>query len=1248
MQFLWVAGLLLFPVMESSGQATQPTNTPVEEYRNIAAGRAERIARQLGLTDENAFQRVRECITCFYVGLNDIHSDRDNRLSQLEERGGQERASGKAGRIRKNADRKAGANHHQLLKCLERDLDSLQIDFVKDGLTYGVLPATYKGYQEMLPGLSESQKARILTWLSEAREKAMDGGTSDEKHALFGKYKGRINNYLSSQGYDLKQAGEAWEKRIRGKNSTVPSAKKPDIVNVPEVKQGRDGALIYSADSAGNRIPDYSWCGYRMSEYAIPLVPVRVVVPGMTGDATDALQGAIDYVSSLPRDSDGFRGAILLEKGVYQLSGRLVIRASGVVLRGSGMDKDGTSLVAAGKDRQTLVRILGKNDRTVSQPVQIVSSYVPVNGTVVQVQKSESFVTGDQVLVRRPSVAGWIAQLGMEGFGGVPGWLGWKPGQRDLVWDRTVTRVEGDRVTLDVPLTTALDSLLGGGTLVEYQWPGRIAGIGIENLSLVSEYDNDNPKDEQHCWSAITIENAEDCWVRQVTYRHFAGSAVAVYETARRITVEDCLSLDPVSELAGARRNTFFTMGQQTLFQRIYAEHGWHDFSTGFCTAGPNAFVQCESRLPLSFSGAADSWASGVLFDIVTVEGQNLSFMNRGQDAQGAGWCAGSSMFWQCSASRIDCYAPPGAYNWAYGAWAQFSGNGAWSDANNHISPRSLFYAQLAERLKKSAEEYGNQVMPVLGTPSTSPTVEQAVELTRLSLNPAPSLKEWIGEAGNRNPIPLNAEGAVRSGFTMNAGKTLLSGGSSLKLSGGWLVFGDEGIAVGMNYTAPYWRGDARPYGVAEARPSLTRFVPGRNGTGYTDYLEEVAAWMNTNGFVAFDFSYGLWYDRRRDDHERIRRADGEVWPPFYELPFARSGRELAWDGLSKYDLTRWNEWYWQRLRLFSHLAVQHKLVLLHQNYLQHNILEAGAHWADFPWRTANNINHTGFPEPPPYAGDKRIFMDGLFYDVSHPVRRALHRTYIRQCLENFRNSGNVIQLTSAEYTGPLHFVRFWLDVIREWESETGRKVLVGLSATKDVQDSILSDPSRSKGVDVIDIRYWGYRKDGSLYAPPGGQHLAPRQHARQSDPGARSFDQVYRAVAEYRMQYPRKAVIYSEYPGMVPWAVFMAGGSLAPVPSVSDPRFLKEAATMKPLSLSGTASGCYVLGNPGKGYIVYLERGSSLPASLMTDAKGMAVYHINPETGETILAGVHAAPGDSFPEPIQAAETTLIWLRSE
>ena len=78
--------------------------------------------------------------------------------------------------------------------------------------------------------------------------------------------------------------------------------------------------------------------------------------------------------------------------------------------------------------------------------------------------------------------------------------------------------------------------------------------------------------------------------------------------------------------------------------------------------------------------------------------------------------------------------------------------------------------------------------------------------------------------------------------------------------------------------------------------------------------------------------------------------------------------------------------------------------------------------------------------------------------------------------------------------------------------------------------------------VDLIDIRYWHYQADGTTYAPKGGQNLAPRQHARLLKPKTTSFEQVYRAVNEYRQKFPGKAVMYSG-DGYVSngWAAFMA-----------------------------------------------------------------------------------------------------------
>ena len=145
------------------------------------------------------------------------------------------------------------------------------------------------------------------------------------------------------------------------------------IINASEDK------LEYIADGMGDRVPDFSYCGYMASEIPVPDVPVKIIIPELPGDATGCIQKGIDYVSSLPLDENGYRGTVLLEKGVYEISGSLIIRASGVVLRGSGCGRDGTTLMGAGVHRETLIRVAGGRNRKTEEQVPLADRYFPVN-----------------------------------------------------------------------------------------------------------------------------------------------------------------------------------------------------------------------------------------------------------------------------------------------------------------------------------------------------------------------------------------------------------------------------------------------------------------------------------------------------------------------------------------------------------------------------------------------------------------------------------------------------------------------------------------------------------------------------------------------------------------------------------------------------------------------------------------------------------------------------------------------------
>lgn len=912
------------------------------------------------------------------------------------------------------------------------------------------------------------------------------------------------------------------------------------------------GRLVYVPDDQGNRIPDFSMAGYAGNKIPIPSIPASIELNPREGDCTQYIQSAIDVVARQPIGMNGFRGAVVLKKGSYAVLGTLKIRANGVVLAGEGMGPDGTILKAIGKGRRPLILVQGNNDPAMDGPVfGVATAYVPIGAMEMDVALGHSLKAGDFIRIRQKSSDGWIKSLGMDfaHAGEATSYLRWIPGKMDLVWERTVVKVDGQKILLDAPITSPLDSRITQATVMRVEGDSRIHQVGVENFRCESVVDSQNPKDEEHSWVAIAMDQVQNGWVRDVCAIGFCGSAVRLNMGSRQVTVQDCEFLAPVSEIAGERRHAFFTQGQLCLFQRLRSEQARHDFTVGHLACGPNVFLDCISHDSLDFSGPAGSWASGVLFDNIKMDGGGLSLTNREIWGQGVGWAGVNSVLWQCSAPVITNRRPPGNQNWAIGCWAQFVGDGNWKSLNEFVKPASLFRQQLVDRIG----------------PKGDLVLDRQKIVRSLALIP-----NWIEKIPPARTAPPPQK--------------------KLELLNGWLAMNGT-LVSGRKTGVTWWRGSTIPSRVSEFGGGVTRYVPGIDGPGYTDDLDQLTDQMVADKVLALEHHWGLWYDRRRDDHEMVRRMDGEVWAPFYEQPFARSGQGKAWDGLSKYDLTRYNDWYFSRLREFAGLCEQKGLVLVHQAYFQHNILEAGAHWADFPFRSANCIQPTGFPEPPPYVNNKRIFMADDFYDVTHPVRRQIHTQYIRKCLNTLAGCPNVLFQVGEEYTGPLHFVQFWLDTIAEWEKENGIRVKVCLSCTKDVQDAILEDDKRSKLVSVVDMKYWWYNANGGLYAPKGGANLSPRQHYREwKGNKTQSESMVARQVWEYRCKYPDKAVISSldKTPGLL--MVFAGGSASHGLSGISD-SLQKLILNCKPdAGLSNPDQGIYVLLKGENGLLVYAQ----------------------------------------------------------
>ena len=221
--------LLAVSLTTSCIHAQDNTNTTDKEaaYTKTINSRADKIVATLNISDPQKANRVKTLIANHYRNLNTVYTVRDEQIKSAKAAftTNKDVLAAKTKEIEEATSKNIRSVHNDFIKKLSAELSEDQIVKVKDGLTYGVLPLTYKAYLDMLPKLTAEQKEQIMKWLVEAREYAMDAESSDKKHWWFGKYKGRINNYLSAAGYNMKKEGEEWQKRIKEREASKNGTK---------------------------------------------------------------------------------------------------------------------------------------------------------------------------------------------------------------------------------------------------------------------------------------------------------------------------------------------------------------------------------------------------------------------------------------------------------------------------------------------------------------------------------------------------------------------------------------------------------------------------------------------------------------------------------------------------------------------------------------------------------------------------------------------------------------------------------------------------------------------------------------------------------------------------------------------------------------------------------------------------------------------------------------------------------------
>ncbi|MEO8111145.1 MAG: hypothetical protein ABI594_13970 [Ginsengibacter sp.] len=478
------------------------------------------------------------------------------------------------------------------------------------------------------------------------------------------------------------------------------------------VNYNSDGKLIYKTTKQGDRIMDFSYAGYMGGGVSIPSVETKITLSAMEGDNSEAIQNAIDEVSKMEM-VNGFRGAVLLKPGTYNCEKSISIDASGVVLRGSGSGENGTIINMTGKSH---VCISVRNKviyNTIGTPAAFADNYVPSGTMSFNLTDAWDFAVGDTIRITKPVTPAWVQFMGMDQLvrdGKKQTWI-----TGEITCDRIIKKKEKNKITVDVPLTDSYDSKYlypPGVSVIKISTSGELSQIGIENFSIVCPAKSVTINEGHH--RAFTISDVTDGWARNIDIFNTVNS---ISVTGKRITVEHISISHDSATLGAAKPADINGSGPQLFFNHCnITGDNLFFFGTGAKVTGPVVLLNCIFK-GNGWIQPHQRWATGLLIDNCEVPDGGIDFMNRGEMGSGHGWAIGWAVAWNCKAKSYLNQMPPGAANWVIASFGEkekraipfdkepFLPEGIYDSYEHPVAPKSLYLAQLKERLGKEALE---------------------------------------------------------------------------------------------------------------------------------------------------------------------------------------------------------------------------------------------------------------------------------------------------------------------------------------------------------------------------------------------------------------------------------------------------------------------------------------------------------------------------------------------------------------
>ncbi len=431
----------------------------------------------------------------------------------------------------------------------------------------------------------------------------------------------------------------------------------------------------------------------------------------------------------MPLNADGFRGTIFLRKGKYSIYGNLYLHTSGVVLRGAGHTdnpENSTILIGTGvRPHQGSLLTIGYPEKlsetlyhsSTIQPIfktKITNEIIPVGQQSFTVEHADLLKIDDRILIEHECSESWLKAVN---YGATDTDQPWKIGDHPIIYDRNVTKIDGNKIFIDAPVFYTLDQKRA--TTNVYLYPKNLSvveHVGIENIRFESAYQY--ATDEDHLENLVLFRLVKNAWARHCTAAHFIRAGFQV-EYSKQVTIQKCNAIDPISKIEGGRRYNFdLEQGSQLILVKdCYARNGRHHYiSDGKSTSSGNVFLNCISDAAYAMSEAHRHWTTGLLFDghqeiNVRKDGkQLLALFNRGSYGASHGWSCAHCVAWNIDLGigRATIQQPPTAQNYCIGCQGVINNKGTFTHPLGYIEgankkglfPKSLYEAQLGGRSK--------------------------------------------------------------------------------------------------------------------------------------------------------------------------------------------------------------------------------------------------------------------------------------------------------------------------------------------------------------------------------------------------------------------------------------------------------------------------------------------------------------------------------------------------------------------